>query len=54
MSRGKSFDHKKKGHPGKLPDNAQVEGKDYSHPMKDVADFATYEAYKNRVRDEEE
>jgi hypothetical protein len=53
MSRGNSFDHKRKGHPGNFPENTIVEGKDKESP-KQVADFATYEAFKNRVKDDEE
>jgi hypothetical protein len=53
MSRGNSYDHKRKGHPGNFPENTIVEGKD-KESLKQVADFATYEAFKNRVKDDEE
>jgi hypothetical protein len=55
MSRGKSYNHKEKGHPGNFPKNTIVEGKEKGLPIedKDVADFATYEAFKNRVDEDE-
>lgn len=53
MARGKSFNNKQKGHPGNFKNNVEVEGKDKDTPMKDVANFATYEAFKNSNDNEE-
>lgn len=53
MSRGNSFNHKRKGHPGNFPENTLVPEKE-EKSFKQVADFATYEAFKNREKDEEE
>lgn len=47
MGRGKSFNHKRKGHPGEFPKKTLAEGKDSTETGRAVADFATYEAYKN-------
>ncbi|TCP27823.1 hypothetical protein EV207_11750 [Scopulibacillus darangshiensis] len=54
MSRGKGYNHKEKGHPGAFPNDTKIEEKEPDRSMKDVADFATYEAYKNRVKDDED
>ncbi|WP_180955385.1 hypothetical protein [Peribacillus deserti] len=50
MSRGQSFDHKRKGHPGEFPDHAFVEEKDTMRQSEEVEDIVTYEAFKNRVK----
>ncbi len=47
MGRGKRFNHKRKGHPGEFPKHTITEGKDPTETGRQVADFATYEAYKN-------
>lgn len=54
MARGKSFKHKEKGHPGKFPEDAQISGEGNRETIKQVADFATFEAFKNRVKENEE
>ena len=54
MGRGKSFNHKKKGHPENYVNTHKTEGKEPAEPAQQVADFATYEAFKNRKEDEEE
>lgn len=53
MSRGNSFNHKRKGHPGNFPEGTFVKGKE-KQILREVPDFATYEQYKNRKDDEEE
>ncbi|WEG14797.1 hypothetical protein PU629_10790 [Pullulanibacillus sp. KACC 23026] len=54
MSTGKSFNHKRKNHPGAFPKNTVTEEKEPGEPMNEVADFATYEAFKNRSDQEDE
>lgn len=50
MGRGKSFNHKKKGHPGEFPKGSEeVEAKKHT---KDREFLVTHEAYKNRVSEE--
>lgn len=53
MSRGKSFEHKKQGHPGRFPDdtlqNRLVEKSDET----DSVNLATKEAFKNRTGEQE-
>lgn len=52
MSRGKHFDHKKKGHPGDFPQDNLVE----KHTKERIGDeefLVTREAFKNRVEQEE-
>lgn len=50
MGRGKSFNHKKKGHPGAFPKGSeQVEAKPHRKERSYIAD---HEAYKNRVTEE--
>jgi hypothetical protein len=52
MSRGKSFDHKKKGHPGnfsKLDSNEKT----HTRQTEQLEDIVTHEAFKNRVKKEE-
>ncbi|MBS4207037.1 hypothetical protein [Bacillus sp. FJAT-50079] len=54
MSRGKGFDHKKKGHPGNFPNNSTpAERKDHSRQYEQVEDIVTHEAFKNRVKNDE-
>lgn len=53
MSRGKSYDHKKQGHPGAFPKNDDVAGKEHSRQVEQLEDIATYEAFKNRVKDDQ-
>lgn len=51
MARGKSFEHKKKGHPGAFAQK----GEDYQHSEKKIADeeyIVVQEAFKNRVEEE--
>jgi hypothetical protein len=52
MSRGKSFNHKKKGHPGNFPEHTLVE----RHSKDAIGDeefLNVREAFKNRVETEE-
>ncbi len=52
MARGKSFEHKKKGHPGDQPKNSTAE----QHTEKPAGDeelIVTQEAFKNRVDKDE-
>lgn len=53
MSRGKSFNHKKKGHPGDFPQNSIAEEKEHSRQFEQVEDIVTHEAYKNRPKEDE-
>lgn len=53
MSRGKGFNHKKKGHPGNFPQNSIVEEKEHSRQFEQVEDIVTHEAYKNRPKEDE-
>jgi hypothetical protein len=53
MSRGKSFDHKEKGHRGNFPKNSKVEEKDHSRTTEQLESIASYEAFKNRVKEDE-
>nr|WP_186324588.1 hypothetical protein [Paenibacillus bovis] len=54
MSRGKGFNHKKKGHPGDLPESSvQVERKEHSRQTEQMEDIVTHEAFKNRVKEDE-
>ncbi|GGH82652.1 hypothetical protein JOD43_002830 [Pullulanibacillus pueri] len=53
MGRGKSFNHKKKGHPENVQNTSMTEGKEPDKSGRLVADFATYEAHKNSKEDEE-
>ena len=51
MSRGISFNHKKKGHPGELPHHAETGGNHEIHETEEEY-IVTKEAFKNRVRKE--
>jgi hypothetical protein len=53
MARGRNFNHKQKGHPGAFKNNVEVEEKEKDTSMKDVADFASFEAFKNSNDNEE-
>ncbi|MGD6966100.1 hypothetical protein ACQUWN_05475 [Rossellomorea aquimaris] len=48
MSRGKSFQHKKKGHPGNNPSDSLTE-KHTKEKIEDEEYIVTQEAFKNRV-----
>lgn len=52
MARGKHFEHKKKGHPGDLPKNNQVE-KHAKQAIEDEEFIVTVEAFKNRREESE-
>ncbi|WP_197489779.1 hypothetical protein [Rossellomorea aquimaris] len=52
MSRGKSFESKKKGHPGNFPKNS-LSQKHSEDPAGDEELIATQEAFKNRVDKDE-
>ncbi len=50
MARGKNFEHKKKGHPGELPQSGKmVKGK--NNP-EEAEYLVTQEAFKNRMAEE--
>jgi hypothetical protein len=49
MARGNHFEHKKKGHPGDLPANNQVE----KQAIEDEEFIVTQEAFKNRREESE-
>jgi hypothetical protein len=52
LGRGKSFEHKKKSHPGNLPQNSMTE----KHSKERIGDeelLVVREAFKNRVGGEE-
>lgn len=53
MARGKSFESKKKGHPGNFPQNSAPEGKHSEDPAGDEELIVTQEAFKNRVDEDE-
>ncbi|CAG9607214.1 hypothetical protein [Pseudoneobacillus rhizosphaerae] len=52
MARGKHFEHKKKGHPGPLPANNQVE-RHAKQAIEDEEFIVTVEAFKNRREESE-
>ncbi|MFD2445089.1 hypothetical protein ACFSO7_14055 [Bacillus sp. CGMCC 1.16607] len=52
MARGNHFEHKKKGHPGDLPKNNQVE-RQAKQAIEDEEFIVTQEAFKNRVEESE-
>ncbi|MET3698655.1 hypothetical protein SAMN05877753_104110 [Bacillus oleivorans] len=52
VGRGKAFDHKKKGHPGKFPQNSLAE-KHNTEAQEDEELLVVQEAFKNRVEDDE-
>ncbi|MBD8069548.1 hypothetical protein [Bacillus sp. PS06] len=47
MSRGKSFERKKKGHPGVLPKGSEM--KESKHVPEEEEYLVTKEAFKNRT-----
>ncbi|MFL6554502.1 MAG: hypothetical protein ACJ8MO_00130 [Bacillus sp. (in: firmicutes)] len=52
MARGEHFEHKKKGHPGKFPEDSLTE----KHTKEAVGDeefLVVREAFKNRVEEDE-
>ncbi|WP_180954251.1 hypothetical protein [Bacillus sp. M6-12] len=53
MARGKSFNHKKKGHPGEFPEGIMTE-KHTAEAPGDEELIVVQEAFKNRVESEEE
>lgn len=53
MGRGKSFNHKKKGNPGMLPEHQMVDEKEHSRQVEQQEDIVTHEAFKNRPKDDE-
>jgi hypothetical protein len=50
MARGEHFEHKKKGHPGNLPKNNQVD-KHVKEVVEDEEFIVVQEAFKNRVEE---
>ncbi|MFC7373546.1 hypothetical protein ACFQPF_18035 [Fictibacillus iocasae] len=52
MSRGKEFEHKKKGHPGQFPDNSLQPRIVQASDETDSESLATKEAFKNRREEE--
>ena len=53
MGRGKSFDHKKKGHPGDFKKDTLVEGKNHIQYGKPIENIIPEETFKNSVNEEE-
>jgi hypothetical protein len=49
MARGKSYEHKKKNHPGRFPDNTLQRRLVQASMETDSASLATKEAFKNRT-----
>jgi hypothetical protein len=52
MGRGKAFEHKKKGHPGKFPANTLTE-RHTTEAQEDEELLVVQEAFKNRIEEEE-
>jgi hypothetical protein len=52
VGRGEHFDHKKKNHPGKFPENSIVE-KHTKEAIGDEEFLVVREAFKNRIETEE-
>jgi hypothetical protein len=52
LGRGQGFQHKQKGHPGKFPKGAQVEGRT-TEAQEDEEFLVVQEAFKNRIEEEE-
>ncbi|MDQ0271541.1 hypothetical protein [Cytobacillus purgationiresistens] len=52
MSRGEHFNHKKKQHPGELPENAIIEKK-ATEAQEDEEFLVVQEAFKNRIEEDE-
>jgi hypothetical protein len=52
MARGKEFNHKRKGHPGKFPEDTLVERKSRD-AIGDEEFIVVQEAFKNRVETED-
>jgi hypothetical protein len=53
MSRGKDFDHKKHGHPGRFPDNTLQNRLVPKSDETDSTNLVTKEAFKNRTEENE-
>jgi len=53
MSRGKEFNHKKKGHPGDLPEEAFTAKRPETEAQEDEEFLVVQEAFKNRIEKEE-
>ena len=53
MGRGKSFDHKKKGHPGDFKKDTLVEGKNHIQYGKPIENIIPEETLENSVNEEE-
>ncbi|MEW8970302.1 MULTISPECIES: hypothetical protein [Mesobacillus] len=53
MSRGKEFNHKKKGHPGDLPSGALKAKRPETEAQEDEEFLVVQEAFKNRVEEDE-
>jgi hypothetical protein len=51
MARGKSYEHKKKNHPGRFPDNTLQRRVVQASDETDSTSLATKEAFKNRIED---
>lgn len=52
LARGKEFNHKRKGHPGKFPEDTLVERK-AKDAIGDEEFIVVQEAFKNRVEQED-
>lgn len=53
MGRGKSFNHKRKGHPGDFPQQGKMVESHKTEAQEDEELLVVQEAFKNRVEDEE-
>lgn len=53
VGRGKSFEHKKKGHPGNLPSKGQQVQNHSREKIGDEEFIVVQEAFKNRIGGEE-
>jgi hypothetical protein len=53
MSRGKSFEHKKKNHPGRFPDNTLQNRLVQASDETDSTSLEKKEAFKNRTEETE-
>ncbi|MFG6495851.1 hypothetical protein P8610_10860 [Fictibacillus sp. UD] len=53
MARGRSFEHKKQGHPGRFPDNTLQNRLVAKSDETDSVNLATKEAFKNRTGEQE-
>ncbi|WP_203363632.1 hypothetical protein [Bacillus sp. REN10] len=53
MGRGKGFNHKEKGNPGNYTNKIAKGAQKQREQVEPIDDIATYEAFKNRLSEEE-